>query len=135
MNANFVSSHYGQVIETRRQDIQAAGGIINAIHDGKEKVRKARSRGGEKSRRPGNFKPYIIKYLHAIEEGKHTPPKKKPEIDFINWLKENYKDAVTENPDGLVELAVEGDDVRSGKKDSISKSIRNAKKRAEADDN
>ncbi|ENT6495310.1 hypothetical protein ACFD82_002305 [Escherichia coli] len=135
MNANFVSSHYGQVIETRRQDIQAAGGIINAIHDGKEKVRKARSRGGEKSRRPGNFKPYIIKYLHEIEEGTHALPKKKPEDDFINWLKEKYKDAVTEKPDGLVELAVEGDRVRSAKKDSISKSIRNAKKRAEADDN
>ncbi|MCV5491150.1 hypothetical protein OFM83_28255, partial [Escherichia coli] len=59
----------------------------------------------------------------------------KPEDDFINWLKEKYKDAVTEKPDGLVELAVEGDRVRSAKKDSISKSIRNAKKRAEADDN
>lgn len=47
MNANFVSSHYGQVIETRRQDIQAAGGIINAIHDGKEKVRKVQSNGGK----------------------------------------------------------------------------------------
>ena len=135
MNANFVSSHYGQVIETRRQDIQAAGGIINAIHDGKEKVRKARSRGGEKSHRPGKFEPFIRTYLDAIEAGEHTSTKTKPVDDFINWLEENYKDAVTEHPDGLVELAVEDDDVRTAQKDSIRKSITAVKKKREADDN
>ena len=129
MNANFVSSHYGQVIETRRQDIQAAGGIITAIHDGKEKVRKVRSNGGKNSHRPGKFEPFIRTYLDAIEAGEHTSTKTKPVDDFINWLEENYKDAVTEHPDGLVELAVEGDRVRSAKKGSISKSIRETKKK------
>ena len=135
MNANFVRSHYGQVIETHRQDIQAAGGIINAIHDGKEKVRKVRSNGGKNGSRPGIFESYIIKYLHEIEEGTHALPKKKPEDDFINWLEENYKDAVTEHPDGLVELAVEDDDVGTAQKDSIRKSITAVKKKREADDN
>ncbi|EPJ1649611.1 hypothetical protein ACTE26_003665, partial [Escherichia coli] len=135
MNANFVSSHYGQVIETRRQDIQAAGGIITAIHDGKEKVRKVRSNGGKNSHRPGKFEPFIRTYLDAIEAGEHTSTKTKPVDDFINWLEENYKDAVTEHPDGLVELAVEDDDVRTAQKDSIRKSITAVKKKREADDN
>ena len=135
MNANFVSSHYGQVIETRRQDIQAAGGIITAIHDGKEKVRKVQSNGGKNGGRPGIFESYIRTYLDAIEEGTHALPKKKPEDDFINWLKEKYKDAVTEKPDGLVELAVEDDDVRTAQKDSIRQSITRVKKKREADDN
>ncbi|WP_233149083.1 hypothetical protein [Shimwellia pseudoproteus] len=117
------------MIETRRQDIQAAGGIINAIHDGKEKVRKVQSNGGKNGGRPGIFESYIRTYLDAIEEGTHALPKKKPEDDFINWLKEKYKDAVTEKPDGLVELAVEDDDVRTAQKDSIRQSITRVKKK------
>ncbi|MEF5009911.1 hypothetical protein U9275_09170 [Escherichia coli] len=124
MNANFVSSHYGQVIETRRQDIQAAGGIINAIHDGKEKVRKARSRGGEKSKKLSSAALLIKRYLDDIEEGKHRYPKKKIADDFINWVKKTQHNPLIKiSGTGKVEIVVDDMPAFSLKKDSIRKAI------------
>ncbi len=124
MNANFVSSHYGQVIETRRQDIQAAGGIINAIHDGKEKVRKARSRGGEISKKLSSAALLIKRYLDDIEEGKHRYPKKKIADDFINWVKKTqHNPSIKISGTGKVEIVVDDMPAFSLKKDSIRKAI------------